>query len=422
MSSNSPAGLLRLWTALSALSVVAACAQKPGDAPVLSKARIAEIVASPDRTAADRTNDLRRKPEEMLAFIGVRPGMVALALSSGGGYTTELLARSVAPGGRVYAQVPRAASAGLTARIAKPPLANVTVVVQPFDTPVPAAVAAGGLDLATLMFNYHDLGHMGVDRDRMNRAVFAALKPGGVFVVADHAGRVGTGISEAATLHRVEEAFVKAEVERAGFRLLAAGSFLRNPNDPRDREPPEPAQPKDEFVLKFSSPEPHCAAGARSALGDPHHRRHHAVVERTGRRDREVLGRGAPRLFERALVFFHLEREALDRRVDERLRQDGAAGFAVREAAVVDPEAAFRAGGRGRGVHRSGLLCRVPGHVDFLAKREAAKVAGCDGQVVRTAGLGCVGQGARWIVRAKRPRLVSGDGAGRRRRRRARPA
>jgi len=254
ISRGGVASLVRLGLALAALAVAAACAQKSGDAAPLSKARIAEIVASADRTAADRTNDVRRKPEEMLAFIGVRPGMVALDLSSGGGYTTELLARSVAPGGRVYAQVPRAPSAGLTARVAKPPLANVTVVAQPFDSPVPADVAAGGLDLATLMFNYHDLGHMGIDRDRMNRAVFAALKPGGVFVVADHSGRPGTGISEAATLHRVEEAFVRAEIERAGFRLLGAGHFLRNPNDPRDRETPEPAQPKDEFVLKFVKP------------------------------------------------------------------------------------------------------------------------------------------------------------------------
>ncbi len=243
-----------LLFALAAAATTAAFAQAAGDGATLSRARIAEIVASPDRSAADRTNDLRRKPEEVLAFIGLRPGMVALDLSSGGGYTTELLARSVGPGGKVYAQVPRAASAGLTARVAKPLMAHVTVFAQPFESPVPAEVAAAGLDLATLMFNYHDLGHMGVDRDRMNRAVFAALKPGGLYVIADHSGRAGTGIAEAGTLHRVEEAFVKAEVERAGFRLLAEGGFLRNPNDPRDRETPEAGQAKDEFVLKFVRP------------------------------------------------------------------------------------------------------------------------------------------------------------------------
>jgi predicted methyltransferase len=104
------------------------------------------------------------------------------------------------------------------------------------------------------MFNYHDLGHLGVDRAAMNAAVFRALKPGGLYVIADHAGRPGTGISESGTLHRVEEAFVRREVEAAGFRFVASGDFLRNPADPRDRNVPEPPQPKDEFVLKFVKP------------------------------------------------------------------------------------------------------------------------------------------------------------------------
>jgi predicted methyltransferase len=220
----------------------------------LTPEQIKAIVASPDRSAADLTNDKRRHPEDILRFIAVKPGIMALDLSAGGGYTTELLARAVHPGGRVYAQVPRAASAGLTTRLARPTLIGVSLVAQPFETPVPAEVANGGIDLVTIMFNYHDLGHMGVDRERMNRAVFAALKPGGLYVIADHSGRAGTGISEAGTLHRVEEAFVREEVERAGFRLVGAADFLRNPRDPRDRETPEPAQPKDEFVLKFIKP------------------------------------------------------------------------------------------------------------------------------------------------------------------------
>jgi predicted methyltransferase len=248
-------------------------------ADVLSPARVAEILASPDRTDADRTNDVRRKPYDMLNFIAIRPGMVALDLSAGGGYTSELLARATGPTGRVYAQapprVPRpapaepegaatpmatapapasaasrpAVPAGLAARARR--IDNIVVVVQPFEDPVPPEGASNGLDLVTLMFNYHDLGFMGVDRGRMNRAVFAALKPGGMYVIADHSGRPGTGISESGTLHRVEEAFLRKEVESAGFTLVASGDFLRNPNDPRDRNTPEPAQPKDEFVLKF---------------------------------------------------------------------------------------------------------------------------------------------------------------------------
>jgi predicted methyltransferase len=258
---------------------LAGCGTPPGGAGALSQQRIDAIVASPDRSVADRTNDLRRKPAQLLAFIGPRPGMVALDLSAGGGYTTELLARAVGPTGRVYGQSapPRAPSMppampeggvaappapaprrsspeALAARGQNPRVGPIVAVVQPFESPVPPELASGGLDLVTLMFNYHDLGHMGVDRAAMNRAVHAALKPGGLYVIADHSGRPGTGISESGTLHRIEEAFLRAEVERAGFTLAESGNFLRNPNDPRDRNTPEPPQPKDEFVLKFVKP------------------------------------------------------------------------------------------------------------------------------------------------------------------------
>ena len=215
-----------------AATIVVACASPdPGAASrdsAAARARIETIVASADRSDADRKNDVRRKP-------------------------VELLARAVAPGGRVYAQTPRPPSPALAARLQKPVAADVTSVVRPFES-APPPEAAGTLDLVTLMFNYHDMGHLGVDRARLNAAVFAALKPGGSYVIADHSGRAGTGISESGTLHRVEEALVRREVEAAGFRLVAEGTFLRNPNDPRDREEPDPPQPKDEFVLRFVKP------------------------------------------------------------------------------------------------------------------------------------------------------------------------
>jgi len=188
----------------------------------------------------------------MLAFIGLRQGMTALDISAGGGYTTELLARAVGPSGRVYAQAPKP-SPRLVERLKTPAMSNVALAARSFNDPVPPE-AAGALDLVTLMFNYHDFGHLGVDRPRVNAAVFAALKPGGLYVIADHSGRPGTGITESGTLHRVEEALVRREVEAAGFRLVATGDFLRNPNDPRDRNEPVPPQPKDEFVLKFVKP------------------------------------------------------------------------------------------------------------------------------------------------------------------------
>ncbi len=251
-------------------------------------ASIVQILASSDRTAADRTNDLRRKPEQLFGFIGIRPGIVALDISAAGGYTTELLARMIGPSGKVYGQsrppnpnqvrpqapegnsrpdlapaaapaAPRPSPVALADREARMRAAGVSAapiiaVSRPFEDPFPPEIAAAGVELVTLMFNYHDLGHMGVDRAAMNQAVYRALKPGGLFVIADHAGRPETGISEAGTLHRIEEAFLRREVEAAGFRLLEEGMFLRNPNDPKDKNTPDPPQPKDEFVLKFARP------------------------------------------------------------------------------------------------------------------------------------------------------------------------
>jgi predicted methyltransferase len=228
---------------------LAACAATP-PAPI-SQERIAAIVASPERSAADRKNDERRKPEQMLAFIGARQGWTALDVSAAGGYTTELIARAVGPSGRVYGQTPRPDPRQRLAARAKS-LPNIVPIVRPFEDPAPPEAASNALDLVTLMFNYHDLGHLGVDRAKMNRAIYAAMKPGGLYVVADHAGRPGTGISESGTLHRIEEAFLRKEVEAAGFELVAEGDFLRNPDDRRDSA--EPPHAKDEFVLKFRKP------------------------------------------------------------------------------------------------------------------------------------------------------------------------
>ena len=233
---------------LLALLLVAGCASAPQP---MSTERAAALVASPERSDADRTNDFRRKPAEMLAFIGVREGWTALDISAAGGYTTELIARAVGPSGRVYGQTRTPDPRQRVAERAKK-VSNMVPVVQPFENPAPPEMKSNALDLVTLMFNYHDFGFMGVDRAAMNRAVFTALKPGGLYIVADHSGRPGTGISEAKTLHRIEEAFLRREVEAAGFQLVAEGGFLRHPNDPRDQE--NPPFPKDEFVLKFRKP------------------------------------------------------------------------------------------------------------------------------------------------------------------------
>ncbi|MFO1087889.1 MAG: methyltransferase [Reyranellaceae bacterium] len=284
---------MRIPFAALAISVALFLAAGTASAQTLSAEQVGVIIASPDRTAADRTNDLRRKPEQMLIFIGIRPGITALDLSAGGGYTTELLARAIGPDGAVYGQsrprnpnqpttpppAPEGNSNPTLPPAATPPAstgprpspvalaergaamksagikaAPITALSRPFEDPVPPELATDRFDLVTLMFNYHDLGHLGTDRAAMNRAVFKALKPGGFYVIADHSGRPGTGISESGTLHRIEEAFLRQEVEAAGFKLAAEGNFLRNPNDPRDKNTPDPPQPKDEFVLKFVKP------------------------------------------------------------------------------------------------------------------------------------------------------------------------
>lgn len=231
-----------------------ACAAAPSR---LSDERIAQILASPDRSAADRTNDIRRKPQQMLAFTGVAPGMRVLDLGAGGGYSTELLARAVGPTGRVYAQnnpVSADSRARFEQRLKAASLTNTTLHDAPYSSPVPAEIAPGSLDMVTFFFVYHDLGNPAVDRARMNRAVFDALKPGGLYVIADHSGRAGTGFSEWNTLHRVEEAALRREVESAGFRLAESADFLRNSQDPRDRIVFKPLQPNDEFVMKFVKP------------------------------------------------------------------------------------------------------------------------------------------------------------------------
>lgn len=208
------------------------------------------LVASPDRSDADRTNDIRRKPVPFLAFMDVRPGMTVADISAGRGYSTELLARAVGPTGKVYAH--NTAAGRLEERLKSPVMKNVVEVTGPFDNPLPPHVR--NLDLVTFNFNYHDTTYMAVDRAKMNRAVFDALKPGGHYIVADHSALPGTGVSVGKSLHRIEEIAVQREVEAAGFRLVAEGGFLRNPNDPRTAPVANPNQPNDEFVLKFVKP------------------------------------------------------------------------------------------------------------------------------------------------------------------------
>jgi predicted methyltransferase len=212
---------------------LAACSRPQGMACPVARA----IVEAPDRTAADRALDAGRHPADLITFLGVRPGMRVAELAAGGGYTAELLARAVAPDGRVWAQnnrflLDRFAAKPLAERMARPVMANVVRVDREFEDPFPPD--ATDLDLVVINLFYHDLYWMEVDRDAMNRAVWQHLKPGGRYAVIDHSARPGAGVADVQTLHRVEEPVVRREVERAGFAVVGESDVWRVPADPRD--------------------------------------------------------------------------------------------------------------------------------------------------------------------------------------------
>jgi len=239
---------LALLACAALFAVCAASARAQGAAPDYRA-----IIANPDRSEADRETDRRRNPEQLLAFTGARPGMKVLDMGAGGGYSTELLARAVAPGGTVVAHnsqpmSPRAKER-FDERAKSPAMKNVVLALRDYDDPVPPE--ARDLDLITFFFAYHDVSYTNVDRAKMNARLFAALKPGGVLVVADHAAQAGAGTSVARTLHRIEEVVLRKEIEAAGFKLVAEGNFLRHPEDPRDAMVFRSPVPVDEFVLKF---------------------------------------------------------------------------------------------------------------------------------------------------------------------------
>ncbi|MCB9703690.1 MAG: class I SAM-dependent methyltransferase [Myxococcales bacterium] len=222
------------------------------------------MVDASDRSDDDRALDPQRKPAELLAFLGVRPGMKVAELMSGFGYTAELLARAVGPEGVVYGQnnrfvLERFAEAGWSERLTRPAMKNVVRVDRELDDPLPPE--ARELDAVVMVLFYHDTVWMETDRARMNRAILAALRPGGVYVIIDHSGRPGTGVSEAETLHRIDEAVVRAEIEAAGFTFDGEADFLRNPEDARDwNASPRAAAEKglrgesDRFVFAFRKP------------------------------------------------------------------------------------------------------------------------------------------------------------------------
>ncbi len=234
---------------------------RPHAEPLPVSPEAAAIVGAADRTDADRELDAGRHPGELLTFLGLSPGMRVAEIVAGTGYTTELLARTVGPKGKVWAENPagflKFVGVPYKERLARPALKNVVRSDRPIDAPFPPE--AKNLDAVVSVLVYHDTVWLGVDRDKMNKAVFDALKKGGEYVVVDHSAAPGHGIDDVKTFHRIEEEAVTREVLRAGFQAAGSANFLRNPDDGRDwNDAPNAAADRrgtsDRFVLKFVRP------------------------------------------------------------------------------------------------------------------------------------------------------------------------
>jgi predicted methyltransferase len=223
---------------------------------------IKDAIAAKDRTDADRALDAGRKPGEVFAFFKIAPGQKIGELFAGGGYSTEIMARVVGDTGKIWAQnskevLDRFARKPWSERAAKPVMKNVVGVEAPIDAPFPAE--AKDLDLVITILNYHDAVWQKADRPKMNKAVFDALKSGGIYAIIDHSAVAGSGTRDCETLHRIDEEIVKKEVLEAGFKLDGESQLLRNAEDKRDwnsspRNAGERRGTSDRFTLRFVKP------------------------------------------------------------------------------------------------------------------------------------------------------------------------
>ena len=210
---------------------------------------IEQAIASPERTAADRERDARDKPAEIMAFAGVKPGMVVADIFSAGGYYTELLAGAVGPTGKVLAinNVPYAnyAKDGIAARYKDGRLQNVEqhLVEASYMNIPPKSV-----DLAVIVMAYHDTwwidekeGWPEINHDGFLDSVRRMLKPGGKLLIVDHNAAAGTGKEMASKLRRLNEEWAKKSIVSRGFVYEKSYDGLRNPNDQLDKMVYDPA-------------------------------------------------------------------------------------------------------------------------------------------------------------------------------------
>ena len=214
------------------------------------------ILANPERPEDERALDAGRKPEEVLKFFGVKSGDKVADIMAGRGYYTTILSQVVGDKGVVYsannAFIKGFVRDKLDVRLQNPMFANVKHINGEIDKL--ALPTDGSLDFVLIHLNYHDLVLKNDNRTAMNKAIFAALKPGGVYGIVDHYAKDGSGSEFTESLHRIDKAVVIKEVTDAGFVLAKEGDMLRHPEDPRTEGVFKHRGETDRFVLRFEKP------------------------------------------------------------------------------------------------------------------------------------------------------------------------
>ena len=231
--------------------------------PAVIPKNIAAAVADPARPQADRDRDADRKPAESIAFAGLAPGQRIADLLPGGGYFTRIFSGVVGPKGQVFAVAPPKRpdapadrpepAAAVRAIAADAHYPNVTVSVEK----VAELKLPEKLDMVWTSQNYHDVHNVkDIDVGTFNKAVFESLKPGGIYIVIDHATAVGAGFTATSTLHRSDPDAVKAEVLAAGFEFAGSSDVIANPADDHNARVFETGlrDKTDRYVLKFRKP------------------------------------------------------------------------------------------------------------------------------------------------------------------------
>jgi predicted methyltransferase len=224
---------------------------------------VAVALADPRRPAEQAKLDSARKPAQLIAFAGVKSGDAVADFMPGNAYFTRILSGVVGRKGHVYAFIPAEQVkncapreiAGTRALARRSDYPNVSVLIDALRN----FHAPRKLDVIWTAQNYHDLhdSFMGpANVAALNRAFFDALKPGGAFVVIDHVAEPGSGLRDTETLHRIDPAAIKSEVEAAGFILEAQSDVLLNPDDDHKRSVFDPVVRghTDQIILRFRKP------------------------------------------------------------------------------------------------------------------------------------------------------------------------